>query len=164
MVFRLNNTSKTFGGRAPTGLSTGNNTPILDTLMLLHNCTCITSTSIAECKLCCSNATGFLDAAMGSQEQQQQSFYGPLSGLPGWAGTRRNIHPPSILIIIQSLSTSSIYCNPRHPPCSNYVLGNRFAQPLPQWKWDSQSFLTSLFQKFHNHINNINYSCWQPKQ
>ena len=83
MVFRLNNTSKTFGGRAPTGLSTGNNTPILDTLMLLHNCTCITSTSIAECKLCCSNATGFLDAAMGSQEQQQQSFYGPLSDYPG---------------------------------------------------------------------------------
>jgi len=31
-------------------------------------------------------------------------------GLPGWAGTRRNIHPPTtILIIIQSLSASSIY-------------------------------------------------------
>ena len=30
-------------------------------------------------------------------------------GLPGWAGTRRNTHPPTILIIIQSLSASSIY-------------------------------------------------------
>jgi len=30
-------------------------------------------------------------------------------GLPWWAGTRRNTHPPTILIIIQSLSASSIY-------------------------------------------------------
>jgi len=51
-------------------------------------------------------------------------------GLPGWAGTRRSTHPPTILIIIQSLSASSIYHNPQHPPCSNYVLGNLFAQPL----------------------------------
>jgi len=51
-------------------------------------------------------------------------------GLPGWAGTRRNFHPPTTLIIIQSLSASSIYYDPQHPPCSNYVLGNLFAQPL----------------------------------
>ena len=51
-------------------------------------------------------------------------------GLPGWAGTRRNTHPPTILIIIQSLSASSIYHDPYHPPWSNYVLGNLFTQPL----------------------------------
>jgi len=51
-------------------------------------------------------------------------------GLPGWAGTRRNIHPPTIVIIIQSLSASSIYHDPQHPFCSNYVLGNLFAQSL----------------------------------
>jgi len=51
-------------------------------------------------------------------------------GLPGWASTRRNIHPLTILIIIQSLSASSIYHDQQHPPCSNYVLGNLFAQPL----------------------------------
>ena len=51
-------------------------------------------------------------------------------GLPGWASTRRNTHPPTILMIIQSLSASSIYHDPQHPPCSNYVLGNLFAQPL----------------------------------
>jgi len=51
-------------------------------------------------------------------------------GLHGWASTRRNIHPPPILIIIQSLSASSIYNDPQHPPGSNYVLGNLFAQPL----------------------------------
>ena len=50
-------------------------------------------------------------------------------GLPGWAGTRRNTHPPTILIIVQSLS-ASIYHDPLHPPCSNYVLGNLYAQPL----------------------------------
>jgi len=33
-------------------------------------------------------------------------------GLPGWASTRRNIHPPIILIIIQTLSTSSMYYVP----------------------------------------------------
>jgi len=33
-------------------------------------------------------------------------------GLPGWAGTRRNTHPPTVLIIIQSLSASSIYHDP----------------------------------------------------
>ena len=33
-------------------------------------------------------------------------------GSPGWAGTRKNTHPPTILIIIQSLSASSIYHDP----------------------------------------------------
>ena len=39
-------------------------------------------------------------------------------------------HPPTILIIIQSLLASSIYHDPYRPPCSNYMLGNLFAQPL----------------------------------
>jgi len=34
------------------------------------------------------------------------------SGLPGWAGTRRNTHPPTILIIIHSLSASAICHGP----------------------------------------------------
>ena len=59
-------------------------------------------------------------------------------GLPRWASTRRNVHPPTILIIIQSLSASSIYYDPYHRPCSNCVLGNLFAQPL------STSFLVYL--------------------
>jgi len=37
-------------------------------------------------------------------------------GLPVWAGTRRNTYPPTILIIIQSLSASSIY----HDPASSW--------------------------------------------
>ena len=46
--------------------------------------------------------------------------------LPGWASTRRNIRPPTILIIIQSLSVSSIYYDPLHPPSSIYLLDNLF--------------------------------------
>jgi len=45
-------------------------------------------------------------------------------GLPGWAGTRRNTHPPTILTIIQSLSVCSIYHDPYHLPCSKWVLGS----------------------------------------
>ena len=36
-------------------------------------------------------------------------------GLPGWAGTRRNTHPPTILIIIQSLS--AFYSAPQCSHC-----------------------------------------------
>ena len=51
-----------------------------------------------------------------------QPFNGPLSGLAGWAGTRRNIHPLTpTLIIKHPLSVSSIYYFPWHPPCSFYV-------------------------------------------
>jgi len=62
--------------------------------------------------------------------QQQQPFYGPLSGTTRVRRYQKKLHPPTILIIIQSLSTSSIYYDPSRPPCSNYVLGNLFAQPL----------------------------------
>jgi len=51
-------------------------------------------------------------------------------GLPRWAGTRRNIHPLTpILIINHPLSVTSIYYDPKHPPCSIYVLASLFAPP-----------------------------------
>ena len=51
--------------------------------------------------------------------------------LPRWAGTKRTIHPLTpILIIRHPLLTSSIYCNPWHPPCSTCVLDSPFPQPL----------------------------------
>jgi len=66
------------------------------------------------------------------QQQQQQPFYGHFSWTTRVRGYhRRNTHPPTIQIIIQSLSASSIYHDPQHPPYSNYMLlGNLFAQPL----------------------------------
>jgi len=73
-------------------------------------------------------------------------------GLPGWAGTSRNIHPPTILIIIQYLSASSIYHDPQHPPCSYYVLDNLFAQPLSMSFFSSYSihFFTQSVSSFTN--------------
>ena len=55
-------------------------------------------------------------------------------GQPGWAGTRRNIHLlTSILIINHPLSATAIYCNSQHPPCSIYVHNNLFAQSLSKF-------------------------------
>jgi len=50
---------------------------------------------------------------------------------PRWAGTRRNIHPLTpILIINHPLSASSIYYDPWHPPCSIHALDSLFPQSL----------------------------------
>jgi len=46
------------------------------------------------------------------QHNNNNCFMALCPGLPGWAGTWRNTHPPTILIIIQSLSASSIYHDP----------------------------------------------------
>ena len=68
-------------------------------------------------------------------------------GLPGWAGTRRNIHPLTpILIIGHPLSTSSIYNDPWHPLCSVYVLDNPLGQPLSR---SSLVFLLVLDPQLH---------------
>jgi len=49
-------------------------------------------------------------------------------GQPGWAGTRRNIHPLlPIMVISHLLSASSIYYDPWHPPCSIYVPDSLFS-------------------------------------
>jgi len=59
-----------------------------------------------------------------------QPFNGPLSKTTR-AGTRRNIHPLTpILIIGHLLSTSSIYYDPQHPPCLICMLHSPFPQPL----------------------------------
>jgi len=70
--------------------------------------------------------TVLLYLANNNNNNNNDRFTALCPGLPGWASTRRNTHPPTI----QSLSASSIYHDPLHPPCSNYVLGNLFAQPL----------------------------------
>jgi len=59
---------------------------------------------------------------------QLSGFY-PL--LPAWAGTRRNFHPLTLILIINHpLSASSICCDPWHPPCLIFVPNSLFAQPL----------------------------------
>jgi len=47
-------------------------------------------------------------------QQHNNRFTALCPGLPRWASSRRNTHPPTIMIIIQSLSASSIYTCPYH--------------------------------------------------
>ena len=49
---------------------------------------------------------------MYSDNNNNNHFTALCPGLPGWASTRRNTHPPTILSIIQSLSAPSIYHDP----------------------------------------------------
>jgi len=55
--------------------------------------------------------------------QHTKPFYGSLAFVrdnPGWAGTRKNIHPLTpIVVISHPLSASSNYHDPLHPPCSS---------------------------------------------
>ena len=68
-------------------------------------------------------------------------------GQPGWAGTRRNTHPLTpILIIGHPLSSSSIYKDQWHPLCSFYVLDSPLVQPLSR---SSLVFLLVLDPQFH---------------
>jgi len=65
------------------------------------------------------------------QQQKQRRFMALYPGLPGWAGTRRNIHPLTpILTFDHLLSASSMYHDPQHSPCSIYVPDSHFAPPL----------------------------------
>ena len=53
-----------------------------------------------------------------------------MSGTTWIASTRRNIHPLTLILIINNPSSAfSIYYDPEHSPCSIYVL-DRLAQPL----------------------------------
>ena len=68
--------------------------------------------------------------------------------LPEWAGTRRNSHLlTAILIIRNPLSTSSIY----HDPCSVYVLDSPFHNLCPGPLWYS-SWSGTLYFILHARV------------
>jgi len=48
---------------------------------------------------------------MAQVHNNNDRFTAVCPGLPGWAGTRRNTHPPTILIIIQSLTLINVTKN-----------------------------------------------------
>jgi len=55
-------------------------------------------------------------------------------GQPGWAGSRRNIHPLTpIVVIIHPLSASSIFYDAWHPLFSIYVTDSLFPQSLSKF-------------------------------
>ena len=80
-------------------------------------------------------------------------------GLPGWAGTRGNIHPLTpILMIGHPLSSSSIYNNPWHPFCSVYELDSPLGQPLSRSSLvfllalDPQLYTPCISSPNHHHL------------
>jgi len=72
-----------------------------------------------------------------SDNNSNNRFTALCPGLRGWAGTRRNTHPPTILIITNLYQLLRLLWSTASP-CSNCVLRNLFAQPL------SMSFLVYL--------------------
>ena len=61
-------------------------------------------------------------------------LYGLCPGQPGWASTKRNIHPVTPIVIINCpLSVSSIYYDPWYPPCSIHVPHSLFPQSLSKF-------------------------------
>jgi len=82
-----------------------------------------------ETELCMLNVSSLLCSTLCTSEHinnNNNSFTALCPGLPGWAGTRRNIHPltPILIINYPLSSASSIYYNNSilHPACSIYVL------------------------------------------
>ena len=74
-------------------------------------------------------------------------------GQPGWAGTRRSIHPLTPIVVINHpLSASSIFCDTSHPPCSIYVPDSLFPQSLSKFFWS-----TSWPGTFHFTLHTFNH-------
>jgi len=58
-----------------------------------------------------------LYSIMAHNTHTHNNLTAPCPGLPGWASTRRNIHPlKSTLIVKHPISTSSIYYDPWYTP------------------------------------------------
>ena len=79
-----------------------------------------------------------------------------LSGLclrqPGWACTRRNIHPLTRIVVIgHPLSASSIYYDIRHSACTIYMPGSLFHNLSPTFLW-SASWTGILHFKLHSFL------------
>jgi len=81
-------------------------------------------------------------------------LYGFCLGQPGWAGTRRNIHPFTPIVVISCpLSASSIYYDAWHPPCSIHTPDNLFPQ-YPSFLW-STSWPGTLHFILHTFLHQI---------
>jgi len=76
-------------------------------------------------------------------------------GLPGWASTRRNIHPPTYPDYQPIFINFLIYHDPQHPPC--YVLDNLFAHfspsPYPIWFTSCSGALHLILHTFLHPIS-----------
>jgi len=93
-----------------------------------------------------------------------QPFHGPLSRTTwvGWYQKKHSPTPTHLYFIVKHPLSTSIYYYPQHPPCSIYVLGSPFPQPLSSF---SLVFLgmgpsASYFMQFLRHHVQIMNFCW----
>jgi len=76
-------------------------------------------------------------------------------GQPGWAGTRRNIHPLTPIVVInRPLSDSSIYYDPWHASCSVHLPDSHFHNLSPSFLW-STSWPCTLHFMLHTFLHPI---------
>ena len=128
-----------------TAFYTGKFQLILDKMKPWEEC------QLTVCKTSCSITVGRVELHWNGHLQPYTHYHTHIHnhftalcpGLPGWACTKRTIHPLTpILFIRHPLSVSSIYYDPQHPPCSSYVLDSPFPQPLSRsslvflWVWE----------------------------
>jgi len=84
-------------------------------------------------------------------------LYGLCLGQPGWASTRRNIHPLTPIVVINCplyASSNSIYYDPMHPSCSIHTPDNLFPQSLSKSLW-STSWPDTLHFILHTFLHPI---------
>jgi len=85
---------------------------------------------VCVCVCVCGNRYLLLNATTTTISQ----LSGLCPGQPGWAGTRRNIHSLTPIVVINHpLSASSIFYDPWHPSCSIYVPDSRFQQSVSKF-------------------------------
>ena len=85
-------------------------------------------------------------------------------GQPGLAGNRSNIHPLTpIVVISHPLSASSIYYDPQHPPCSNYVPDSLFPQKFSKFSLvDLLAWHPQLHTPYISSPNHVFFSQYMP--
>jgi len=94
-------------------------------------------------------------------------LYGFFPGQPCWAGTGRNIHSLTPIVVINHpLSASSVYYDPLHPPCSIHAPDNLFPQSLSKFSlvylltWHAPLHTVHFFtQSLSSFRNTCPYHC-----
>jgi len=87
-------------------------------------------------------------------------LYGFCLGQPRWAGTRRNIHPLTPIVVINCpLSTSSIQHDPWHPSCSVHAPDSLFPQSLQVFFGLPLGLAPSTSYSIHFFIQSLSSFC-----
>jgi len=87
------------------------------------------------------------------QQQQRDHFTAPCPRPPGWAGTRRNTHSPSILTTIQSPSAVSRLLASLHVTVADSGCDRGHELPCSGHRCLCEDFFCKLWQSLGNELN-----------